>query len=330
MGINLDKYREKKENMKRSGGSGDFWIPRDGKNIIRIFSFKHRVNDHDIKIGRISDDYEIDDLVEEIDVQQDVHFVNNKPFNCSGQNCEICDDALRKNDKSMNARQRFYVNAIVLMEGDKKLKDNSLRIATLTKTVYNDILSYVLDIDYGVKVLGVKGRDFIIEYDSSQQGTDMYRVKIRDKDVCDDFSDLEIEPTDLMEVDALKPNFHSKDDGDDNFKKKKRTSARREEEPEEEEQPKKKKKKQEEEPEEEEQPKKKKKSEDGEFEIGETLAFDDKELGHIEGELVEIDKNKKGDTIYVIKNQSDNDEYEGYSGEVYRPEKKKSSPRKRR
>ena len=111
MALNLDRYKKKRESTAaRSGGvGGDFWYPRPGKNIIRIFSFEHELTDEDFELGRYSkaDDVQVGDKVEDIDVFCPIHFIKGQPYNCEGPGCKVCSDARKTNDRQLRVRDRF-------------------------------------------------------------------------------------------------------------------------------------------------------------------------------------------------------------------------------
>lgn len=338
MAINLNRYKKRKEDTaKRGGGGGDFWTTnKDGKNIIRVFSFEHTLTKEDFELNRYDrDDADVGEKVDDIDVFCPVHFIKGVPHNCMIDDCNFCSDAKKSGDKDIGARERYYVNAVVIMESDKLTKDESMKIASLPKTVYDAILGYVSDDDYGVDVLGYDGRDFIIDYDPKSQGSDMYSVKIRDEKKCADLSDIEAEPIDLYAMENLMPGWVKTEDDDKESKggKESKGKSRREKKKEKE------KDADEGEGKDDRASRRKRREEkeddkkDPDFEIGDILSFEDKELGTITGEFIAVEKDKKGKEWYIIKDKDDN-EYEAKLDELYlaeeKKEEKKSSRRRRR
>lgn len=335
MPLSLDRYKKRKDTTARRSGGGDFWRPEEGKNIIRVYSFEHELNEDDFALGRYEkEEAEVGDKVEDIDVYCPIHFVSGKPYNCEGASCDICSDFRKTNDKGLKARERYYINAVVLTEGGKNVKDKDLaiKISSLAKGVYNDILSYVSDDDYGAGVLGDLGRDFVIEFDPNAQGSDMYSVRIRDKDKCDDLADFEFKAIDLYNLDQLKPGHSPAKD--DEEKSEKPTSSKKRKPP-----TKEKEKEPEPEPEQSTKRKPRKFGKDdapkkNQFEMKEVLAFDDSEMGTVTGELTGIEEDSKGKPIYILTDK-DGQEVEASEEELYRPQdkeekKKEEKPNRRR
>ena len=202
------------------------------------------------------------------------------------------------------------------MEADKETEDEELRIASLTKTVYDDVLGYITDDDYGAEILGPEGRDFIIEYDPDAQGSDMYSTKLRDQKKSDDLSELKLEPRDLYDMDILKPGFKptDKDEKRQEDKVPKKAKGPKED-----------------------RPKRFGRERDKgqpEYEIGQHLAFDDKKLGTIEGKLTAIETDKKTKKDWYILTDKEGTEFEATIEELYIPEEpkeeKEEKPKRRK
>jgi len=51
----------------------------------------------------------------------------------------------------------------------------------------------VLDPEYGEGILGCEGRDFVVSFDKAKQGSEMYSVKLRDADKCEELPDSLLE-----------------------------------------------------------------------------------------------------------------------------------------
>ena len=320
MALNVNRYKRKKVEAS-SKSSGDFWYPRAGTSKFRVYTFEHKVTKFDFDIGRYQEqDAEIGDVVEEIDVYQPVHFIKGRPVNCEGKDCQYCEDAKKTGDKDVKARDRYYINIVLIDEPTGQVKVPCLVLGSVTKTVYDEILSYVLDDDYGQDILGPTGRDFTVDYDPKAQGSKMYTVRLRDAKKCEDLSDEDFEAIDIMNLEQLFPG---------------NAEAPPKEEPEDKTDKKKQKKKVTEEEEEEQTEKapssvKKSSKKEDQFEIGDDLCFDDKKLGTIEGELISIEEDKKNKRqVFIIKDE-DGTEFEAYEHELYRKEKEEKKSRVRR
>lgn len=339
MGLDLNRYRRKKEETATSEGSGgDFWIPKEGKNIIRLYSFRHVICDDDFNLRRYMDnEVQVGDGVEDIDVDCWVHFINKVPVNCSGRDCQVCLDARSSDDQMKKARHRYYVNAVVSMTGGTKEKELKMSIAALSKTAYDQILGYITDDDYGTEVLGDRGRDFVIEYNKEAQPANMYQVRIQDKEKCSDFKDLELEVTDLLSLQALMPNGYIKqaketkksdpapkkkvqqqETTDDDARKAPPASNKKpavQEETRPSCRP----------------PAAEPADDDTDFIEGETLCFECSDYGKVEGEFVgtEPDK-KKPEVLWYIIRDSKGLEYMAKKEEIFRPEKKSDDKNNRK
>jgi len=213
----LNKSRLNRSRRSTSRGSGGFLKLGDGKNILRIFSFEHTVRKKDFKKGfyRESDGIKVGDTFDEVDREVSRHFTDDGVINCIGSGCQYCEEAddlmasNKKRDqkagKQLSASRSFYVNAV-----DIDNPDGGVQMCGLPQTVYSEVLSYLEDPEFGEDILGVDGRDFIIERDSKQLPQNMYSVKLRDEKRCEKLEG-EFEVTNLFDCAALEPGWSSEE-----------------------------------------------------------------------------------------------------------------------
>jgi len=190
----------------------------DGKNVVRIFTFKHKVQKSDFVKGFYNkdDDIKAGKVFDELEREVPRHFTEEGVINCPKGDCEWCKEANellnskskkdQKAGKQLAASKGFYVNLIDLQSNDREMQ-----IGTLPSMVFSDVLSYVCDPEFGEDILGVNGRDFLIDRDSKQVPAKMYVVKIRDEKRCEKLEG-EYEPEDLFNVSALEPGWSSNED----------------------------------------------------------------------------------------------------------------------
>jgi len=216
----LNKRRlERSKNRSRGGGGGNFHRLRDGRNLVRIFSFPHEVAEEDFTKGIYKKgEVEVGDTFDEVEREVASHFLDDGSLNCIGSGCEHCAEAKKlsgsksKSDqklgRQLSARRRFYVNLVDIEESDA-----GVQLSALPQSVFNAVLNYIMDPDFGEEILGPEGRDFIIDRDSKESPDKMYAVRLRDEKKCEELSaDLQDDVTDLFTCKALEPGWSSNSD----------------------------------------------------------------------------------------------------------------------
>lgn len=196
MSLNLDRIRQRQKETASSGKSGNFFKAVEGKNTIRVFTFNHKVTKEDIAQGLFPKD-KLGKVVSELDRPVTRFFEGKgKPFLSGGKDdprMVAYEKAMKKAGKDKEAQQEarkigprtsYFLNVV-----DTSSETPVMTEYACPKTVYNAILDYVLDPEYGEDVLGCEGRDFIITFDKSKQGSEMYSVKLRDADKCEELPD---------------------------------------------------------------------------------------------------------------------------------------------
>jgi hypothetical protein len=185
MGINLDKMREKLATLKGQGGDRDnFWRPEDGTQAIRIVPtpdgdpFKEKWFHYNLG--------------------------NTPGFLCPKRNyaeeCSVCEfasklwrDGVDKNDdeskklaKSFFVRPRFFSPVLVRGEEDK-----GVRIWGYGKMAYENLLSLVLNPEYGDITDPETGTDLTMTY-GKPPGASFPQTKLvprrRSSELCEDMT----------------------------------------------------------------------------------------------------------------------------------------------
>lgn len=214
--VGLNKRRLDRSQKASSFSSGGFFRFKNGRNKIRVFSFKHKVVDLDFKKGFYKKgEAKIGEKFDEIDREVLRHFTEEGVINCLLTDCKYCDESnqylesSKKSDKKigtqLSARRAFYVNMI-----DIDNQEAGIQLGCITSSVYNVILSYVTDPEFGEDILGYNGRDFVVDFDKNLDPSKMYTVKIRDAERCEELSeDLQDTVTDLFRCEALEAGWSS-------------------------------------------------------------------------------------------------------------------------
>lgn len=217
MALNTKRLGRTKKSTK--GNSGGFFRLEEGKNIIRVFTFNHKVTKSDFTKGlyKKNDGIDVGQVFDEVEREVPRHFTEEGVVNCPKGDCEWCVDAKelldskqkadKKAGKQLSASKAFYVNLV-----DIQSEDREMQIGGLPQTVFDVILGYIIDPEFGEDILGEEGRDFIVDRDKSQSPSKVYSVKIRDEKRCEKLEG-DYEPEDLFDgVSALEPGWSSNED----------------------------------------------------------------------------------------------------------------------
>lgn len=176
MPLDINKIKQRREATARGGG-GSFFKCREGKNFVRVLSFKHKVTKDDVKRGYFNKK-KLGKTVEELDRPVTRAFGISKSKRPVLLRTEKEVEKARKmlsKKRDQRVTPSFMLNVV-----DTKDVDAGVREFACPKTVYHGILGFVLDEEYGGEgLLGVEGRDFIIEFDKSQAAASMYVVRLR-------------------------------------------------------------------------------------------------------------------------------------------------------
>ena len=242
MSLNIDRYHDKAASVSR--GQGDFFRLIDGKNVVRIFTFEHKVTKRDFTVGNYHkgapNTPKVGKMATELDRECAVHFMDEGgPSNCSREtDCEQCAESAeysassRKADqeigRKMSARRQYNLNLV-----DMNDPSGGMKVAAFPPSVYSEILAALTSGEYEPEELfGSEGRDFIILRDTKKPPSEMYRVQLRDAKKSKPLDEsLEAEVTDLFDMKTLDPGARS---GDDKSKKEKEEDEDEDEEEEEE------------------------------------------------------------------------------------------------
>jgi hypothetical protein len=158
MALDINALKSKLNSFKRTGG-GDrdtsIWKPKEGKTVIRIVPWKDNPSNPFIELY--------------------FHYLGNKTYLSplsNGNRDPIAEfaDAL-KSDQTRDPKERYaearpfmpklrtYIPVIVRGEEDK-----GVRFYSFGKTVYQELLSYISDPDYGDITDPKTGRDVVVEF----------------------------------------------------------------------------------------------------------------------------------------------------------------------
>ena len=330
----LNKRRVARSRASSTRSSGQFARFEDGRTYLRIFTFHHTITKTDfvMKFYREQDGYKIGEEYDEVERQSAIHFTEDGQINCLGADCPYCAesqkllDSGKKSDqqlgRKLRATTRFYVNAV-----DMDNLDNGMQIWTLPTSVFNLIISYIDDPEYGEGVIGIKGRDFIVERDSKQDPANVYTVKLRDRERSEKLDkSIQDNITDLFKCKVLDPGWSSNkelnkaeereaESDDEKITSRRNTNKAKDENPYKDDEP----------------AKEETTGKDGappwekdrEFKVGDIVTFKDPEEGEFEGPIISID----GDDAVV---EADGDQWDWKLAELtfVKEGKKKSGRRK--
>jgi hypothetical protein len=155
MAINIDKMRQKLDALNTKGGDKKllFWKPQEGEQTIRI------VPDAD------GDPFK--EFWFHYGVADEVGFLC--PKKNHGDSCSVCnftselystkDEEDRKVANQLRAKQRFFSPVVVRSE-----EAEGVRLWGYSKTVYESLLNYVLNPDYGDITDPESGTDLVVSY----------------------------------------------------------------------------------------------------------------------------------------------------------------------
>lgn len=187
MAMNMNMNRMADVNTRTtSGGLGDLAKLVDGKNVLRIFSFAHKVTKADIDAGLYDKTHaKVGQSFDEVFHETMEHLGEGEaPLTCSGPaTCPRCAQIVAlsgtmdaKSLKRMQAKARFYVNAI-----NTDRPGAGMHTYAFPSTVAGTIAGYIRNEDYTPEeLLGCNGRDFVITRDSKASPSMMYNVQLRD------------------------------------------------------------------------------------------------------------------------------------------------------
>ena len=202
MALNMDRIKQKQQAMKREGSS--YWRPEDGgKNQIRVFKFGHKVTKEEAEAGLFSAK-EVGKITEDIDRvvtrQYGLH-PENIPMVSTERSLDLYAEIKKKDAelaKQIRPSKAYFLNIVDTLDPQKKVV-----LYGAPKTVFNDIIKYITDPEYGEEVLGCNGDDFIIEYNSKAPPTEMYSTRLRKSGTSEKLpSGLEKQVVDLYSSEA--------------------------------------------------------------------------------------------------------------------------------
>jgi hypothetical protein len=183
----LDLSKLKRQQAETTYKEGDYFKAREGKNILRVFKFSHKVTKEEAKAGDFNTDQvgkTVDELVRPVV----------RHFNVGGHKRPVlsCEEIMEKYERLKSEDEKaaekirpakaFFMNVV-----DMDDMKSGMQPWACPTSVYNKILGFLLEEEYGgeEKLLGCKGRDFIVTYDPKANSPgEMYNVMLREKEVC--------------------------------------------------------------------------------------------------------------------------------------------------
>lgn len=188
MALDLGRIKRRQVETSRKSG-GRFFKCSEGRNVIRLFPFEHVVTKQDVANGFFEKE-QSGKTATEIDRPVERFFPKGGRPILSGGESDPRMKKYLKFARSSNAKDKeyartispslqYFMNIVNMDDAEHKVVEFAA-----PKTVYNAILEYILDPDFGEGVLGARGRDFIITYDPTKEGSAKYSVKIRDASKC--------------------------------------------------------------------------------------------------------------------------------------------------
>ena len=180
MALNAERIRRQQAEIKQGGGN--YWKPKEGRNVIRVLKFSHTVTKEDVKAGYFSRD-ELGKSVEELCRPVTRQFGIAKGPVISTPETLARFEKLNRTEpeaaKKIAPRQAYFMN-IVDIDG-KSMKVLPFGAAA---SIYDKIVGYYIDPDFGEEIFGAEGRDFVITYDPKESPQKMYKVILRDESKC--------------------------------------------------------------------------------------------------------------------------------------------------
>jgi hypothetical protein len=170
--------------METSKSSGNFFRCSNGKNLIRIFKFKHEVSKADVAAGYFKKE-DIGEEVEELDRPITLHYnyssdskkpvvSNRRVMKEYQQLVKSTDENDVKRAEDIKPSKKYFLNVVDIND-----IDGGVKVFGATKGVYNAILEILMDPEYGGenKLFGVNGLDFGIIYNKQAASPgDMYKT----------------------------------------------------------------------------------------------------------------------------------------------------------
>jgi hypothetical protein len=182
MALNLKKLQDKQ--LETSKSSGNFFRCSNGKNLIRIFKFKHEVTKADVAAGYFKKE-DIGEEIEELDRPITLHYnysaESKKPVVSNRRVMKEYQELAKSGEESdlkraeeIKPSKKYFLNVVDIND-----IEGGVKVFGATKGVYNAILEILMDPEYGGenKLFGCAGLDFGIIYNKQAASPgDMYKT----------------------------------------------------------------------------------------------------------------------------------------------------------
>ena len=189
--LNLERERLRQASLK-GGRDSKTWKPEDGdKNVIRVLTFKHKVTKEDVE-AKLYDKEEIGKTIGEWSYPYQVHLglhpkhvfipVSSTP-EIMGLYLKLKkskDLGDQKRAEEIRPQKKYAMNVV-----DINAPEKGVQTYLAPKSVREAVGDHVVSPHYGEEVLGIKGRDWQITYDSkSKDRKSFYKVIILPEKAC--------------------------------------------------------------------------------------------------------------------------------------------------
>ena len=170
MAINLEKIKSRLNSFSNNGKSNLIWKPAPGKQVIRIVPYKHNTENPFIELKF---HYGLNGKT----------YLSPDSFNRPDPIVEFSNKLKRSGDKEewkfgRKIEPKMRTFAPVIVRGQES---EGVKFWGFGKTVYQELLGYFADPDYGDLSHPLNGRDIIVEYSAPEGGATYPTTTIRVK-----------------------------------------------------------------------------------------------------------------------------------------------------
>lgn len=160
MSVDVEKMKKKKAELDQKSGGGQFWVPAEGRNIIRVCppqgkkdEFYHEFYTHWLPQAKRA-------------------FICLNPPNGKGKGkCFLCQQVSK--DKGLKPRPRFLLNIV-----DRRDENAGVQLFNSGITIVRELLGVITDPEWGDITDPETGTDIILDREGTGQNTS-YTVRMR-------------------------------------------------------------------------------------------------------------------------------------------------------
>lgn len=182
MGLDLSSVRASAKDIKASKGAGKFFKCQDGKNVLRLFTYRSAVTGKDRLERAIRKHYKLDNATP---LCQKTPAPNGKAIS----ECEFCDRVAEigaaegeEVAKRLSANKKYTVNVVPVIVGDNPV-EGALKMVQfdMPTSVIEAVLAVLDDSGDPDSFLNLNGMDLAINYDSKADPKRMYTAMFRNE-----------------------------------------------------------------------------------------------------------------------------------------------------